>query len=182
MVPPRPSTAIALIITSNLWHCSRLPTEGCSCYLMSLLGRWHDAEDVLQRASVLMWQKFDTFERGTDFVAWASTIAFLRGEELSTTVRAFAAPVRRRLAGDTVAERLADLPQQEDRMAALQLCLEQLGATERDLLQMAYEKHGRRGGVGRPPESRAADALQQTESHPSPARRCVQRRLTEDHA
>lgn len=25
-------------------------------YLLSLLGRWHDAQDVLQRASVLIWQ------------------------------------------------------------------------------------------------------------------------------
>lgn len=31
-------------------------------YLLSLLGRWHDAQDVLQRASLLMWQKFGSFE------------------------------------------------------------------------------------------------------------------------
>ena len=37
-------------------------------YLLSLLGRWHDAQDVLQRVSLLMWQKFESFEQGTDFV------------------------------------------------------------------------------------------------------------------
>ena len=48
-------------------------------YLLSLLGRWHDAQDVLQRASLLMWQKFGSFESGTDFMAWASTICLLIG-------------------------------------------------------------------------------------------------------
>ena len=37
-------------------------------YLLSLLGRWHDAPDMLQRASVLMWQKLSSFLRGTDFM------------------------------------------------------------------------------------------------------------------
>ena len=45
-------------------------------YLVSLLGNRHDAEDVLQRACVTMWRKFETFERGTKFAAWASTVAF----------------------------------------------------------------------------------------------------------
>lgn len=45
-------------------------------YVMSLLGNRHDAEDVLQRASVVMWRRFGTFELGTDFIAWATTVAF----------------------------------------------------------------------------------------------------------
>ena len=31
-------------------------------YLVSLLRNRHDAEDVLQRASVTMWRRFETFE------------------------------------------------------------------------------------------------------------------------
>ena len=45
-------------------------------YVLSLVANRHDAEDVLQRASVVMWKRFGTFESGTDFVAWATTIAF----------------------------------------------------------------------------------------------------------
>src|SRR4051812_48894621 len=54
-------------------------------YLVSLLGNRHDAEDVLQRASVTLWRKFETFELDSspppekvvaDFLAWASTVAF----------------------------------------------------------------------------------------------------------
>jgi hypothetical protein len=45
-------------------------------YCMSLVGRRHDAEDVLQKASLTMWQKFAGFTLGTDFLAWATTICF----------------------------------------------------------------------------------------------------------
>jgi RNA polymerase sigma-70 factor (ECF subfamily) len=44
-------------------------------YLMSLVANRHDAEDVLQRASLVMWRRFSTFESGTDFIAWATTVA-----------------------------------------------------------------------------------------------------------
>jgi RNA polymerase sigma-70 factor (ECF subfamily) len=55
-------------------------------YLLSLLGRWHDAEDVLQRASVLMWRKFGSFESGTDFTSWASTFCFYEAKNFQRTV------------------------------------------------------------------------------------------------
>jgi RNA polymerase sigma factor (sigma-70 family) len=45
-------------------------------YVTSLVANRHDAEDVMQRASVVMWKRFGTFESGTDFVAWATTVAF----------------------------------------------------------------------------------------------------------
>ena len=48
----------------------------CLRFASRMLGNRHDAEDVLQRASVVMWKRFGTFESGTDFVAWATTIAF----------------------------------------------------------------------------------------------------------
>lgn len=44
--------------------------------MISRLGIRHDAEDALQRASVVMWLRSTTFEPGTDFIAWATTVAF----------------------------------------------------------------------------------------------------------
>ena len=34
-----------------------------------------DSEDIMQEATALMWEKFDQFEPGTNFLAWALTIA-----------------------------------------------------------------------------------------------------------
>jgi RNA polymerase sigma-70 factor (ECF subfamily) len=45
-------------------------------YLLTLLPQWHDAEEILQETSVVLWRSFDQFEPGTNFLAWARTIAF----------------------------------------------------------------------------------------------------------
>jgi RNA polymerase sigma-70 factor, ECF subfamily len=116
-------------------------------YLLSLLGRWHDAQDVLQRASLLMWKKFDGFETGTDFVAWASTVCFYEAKTFQrTTSRS-----RLHFDDDLLAllsdERLEDLKHHEGRMAALEQCLAALRPEERDLLQVSCAAHGGISGL-----------------------------------
>jgi RNA polymerase sigma-70 factor, ECF subfamily len=44
-------------------------------YIHALLLDWNDAEDVFQDSCVVLWQKFDEFQPGTNFVAWALRIA-----------------------------------------------------------------------------------------------------------
>ena len=34
-----------------------------------------DADDIMQETATVMWEKFHEYERGTDFAAWAVTIA-----------------------------------------------------------------------------------------------------------
>ena len=41
-------------------------------YINALLLNWNDAEDVFQDSCVVLWQKFDEFRPGTNFLAWAS--------------------------------------------------------------------------------------------------------------
>ncbi len=151
-------------------------------YLLSLLGRWHDAEDVLQRASLLMWQKFDAFECGSDFVAWASTICFYEARNFQRL------SARSPLAWDadlleTLAEeRLADLAQQERRMVALEGCLRKLPRDQREVLRAAYTAHGAiielAGQVNRAPRT-----LYNKLQHPRRAlAECVLRQLRENRA
>jgi RNA polymerase sigma-70 factor (ECF subfamily) len=44
-------------------------------YLMSLLGNVHD---VLQETNLVLWRKIDGFEPGTDFAAWARSVAYFQ--------------------------------------------------------------------------------------------------------
>src|SRR3954468_20850609 len=44
-------------------------------FLLALVPDWSDAEDLLQETSVVMWRKLYNFEPGTDFAAWALSIA-----------------------------------------------------------------------------------------------------------
>lgn len=111
-------------------------------YLVSLLGNLQDAEDVMQRASVTMWQKFEVFESGTDFVAWASTIAFYEARNFqrlqSRSRLVFSDDLLKVLAE----ERLKDVVNVDPRHDALNECLRELDEPSRKLLEAAYLEAG----------------------------------------
>src|SRR4029078_2648600 len=44
-------------------------------YLLTLLSNYSDAEEVMQRTSVVLWRKFDEFEPSGDFARWACGVA-----------------------------------------------------------------------------------------------------------
>lgn len=44
-------------------------------FILGMIPNWNDAQDVMQETSRILWEKFHTFEEGSDFVAWAVTIA-----------------------------------------------------------------------------------------------------------
>lgn len=111
-------------------------------YLLALLGRWHDAQDVLQRASLLMWQKFGTFESGTDFVAWASTFCFYEAKHFQRTVSRSATHFDTDLIALLAEERVTDLKFQEHRFVSLESCLQSLGGNDRALLRASCSGHG----------------------------------------
>ncbi len=41
----------------------------------ALIPLWNDAEDVLQDTRTRLWEQFDQFEPGSNFAAWARTVA-----------------------------------------------------------------------------------------------------------
>src|SRR4029453_14169891 len=47
-------------------------------YIYVLVPNRADAEDLLQETSLVICEKFHEFRAGTDFVAWASQIAYWR--------------------------------------------------------------------------------------------------------
>ena len=44
-------------------------------FIYSLVHTTADAEDLFQETCLVLWEKFEQFEPGTDFVAWACTTA-----------------------------------------------------------------------------------------------------------
>ena len=47
-------------------------------YIFSLARNLQDTEDLFQQTAIAMWEKFDQFEQGTNFAAWACTMARFR--------------------------------------------------------------------------------------------------------
>jgi len=107
-------------------------------YLFSLLPHRPDAEDVFQRTSLVLWQKFDQWEPGSDFLSWACSVAFYEARNFiriaSRDRLRFGEAVLESLAKD----RAATLRRRDERVAALQQCLSRLDRDERELLQRAY--------------------------------------------
>jgi RNA polymerase sigma-70 factor (ECF subfamily) len=107
-------------------------------YIFSLLPSAADADDVLQETNIVVWQKFDRFQPGTDFRAWVFRIAYFE-------VRKFYE--RRRRVGVSFSEKLLDqlslaYQQSEDVLEGqrnrLSDCVEKLRPNDRELVRRVY--------------------------------------------
>lgn len=109
-------------------------------FIRSLLPSHRDADEVLQQAAIVIWRKFDQFDPETNFMKWACVVA--RFEALA---------YRRKMARDRLVfrEDVFDLiaeegaEEHEQRAAeerALESCLEELPAKQRDFVTLAYTR------------------------------------------
>lgn len=112
--------------------------ERLYAYIYSLLPHHADAEDVFQRCSLLLWRKFDQFERDGSFIAWACGVAFYEVRNFIRTANRDRLQFDQDLVAQLAEARLKSLEQNEDRLAALKGCLENLSRQERDLVGWAY--------------------------------------------
>jgi len=146
-------------------------------YIYGLLHNHNDADDVFQRTSLVLWQKFDKFEPETDFVAWACRIAYLQTCNFVRTAGRDRLQFSNELL-EILADERTEYQQESSRRAlALRDCIEQLSLRHRNLIKQAY---GEEGAVGRLAEN-LGRAVQTVYNQLSRIRRvlfrCVERRL-----
>jgi len=128
-------------------------------YILTLLPHRADADDVLQEASLVMWDKFDENHPPDDFAAWGCRIAYFKvldfhKKSQRSRVR-FSQAMLERVA-ETAVEQAGTL-QLDTRSAALSDCIEKLPPRDRDLL-------GRRFAQGATTRSAAADVGRSVEA------------------
>ena len=106
-------------------------------FIYTLIPDHNDAEDVFQDTSIVLWNKFQEFDRDQPFMPWACGFAF-------NTARNFVrADGRDRLAfSDSLlaviaTERTDTAELDQDRMKTLNTCIEKLTTKERTLLGQA---------------------------------------------
>ena len=118
----------------GLWS---LHARRVHAYILTLVYNLADAEDIFQETSATLWEKFDEFEPGTDFGAWAVKIAYFK-------VRNW---MQKRRPLELVDETLLDLLAQESlalddmldaRFEALSKCLAKLSVSDRRLIEARY--------------------------------------------
>lgn len=110
-------------------------------YILSLLPQADVAHDVLQETNLELWRKRESFEPGTDFMAWACRLAYFAvlrhvrdkgrdrhhfDEQLIDDL----APAAQRVSSDL-----------DTRLEALRRCMENLPEAHRRLLHQRYHEN-----------------------------------------
>ena len=134
---PESSERMAQFVELYSQHYPRL-----QYYLMALLPTSHDAADVLQETSLVLWKKFGSFEMGTNFFAWACKIARLQAlkqyERAGRSAKLFDASVLEKLS----VEAAAAATEPAVPLEVLDACLDNLVEADQILIRRRYEPGG----------------------------------------
>jgi len=111
-------------------------------YVRALVPNWSDVDDIIQETASVLWAKFDQFERGTNFPAWAMRIAHNQVLNYCKTRKkdklCFSEAAMESLAQLSVS-RDANL---DERLSALKQCLDKLNSNEQMLIELRYRPGG----------------------------------------
>lgn len=114
--------------------------KGVFAYILSSVHHYADANDLFQETATVLWQKFDEFDQGTNFQAWAISIA-------RNMVRSyFNRHKRSRLQfDDNLVKKIEDqtvskLRNHDSRVESLKKCFEKLSDSNRQLMKLRYEQ------------------------------------------
>ena len=108
-------------------------------FIFTLVQDYAKTDDILQDVAELLWKKFDSFELGTDFGAWAMRVARFKVLEWRRSQQQLVLPIEEKLLSTLAAkaeqtQASADLGRQE----ALEDCLQRLEPRDRELIHQRY--------------------------------------------
>lgn len=110
-------------------------------YIITMIPRIYDADDIMQDVRLTMWKKFETFELGTNFKAWALQIAYYKimdfrkrkgreNKKLMFTDEFF----------DAVADASKKMnPEENDKRQSLLSCVSKLQEPHKQIISMRYK-------------------------------------------
>lgn len=109
-------------------------------FIFALIHDHAAANDVLQEVSAVLWRKFDRFEPGTDFGAWAMSIARLAVFEWRRAQKNLPLQLDDEQLTLLADEAMAVGCEFESRREALRCCLEKLAGRDRELIEARYHE------------------------------------------
>jgi RNA polymerase sigma-70 factor (ECF subfamily) len=107
-------------------------------YIVTLLAGHQDADDLLQETAGVLWRKFDEFQRGTSFYAWACKTAYLLILEYRRRKGREALAIDRDVLNTLATTVVEDDATDEIRITALEHCLAKLTPHDRQLIDRFY--------------------------------------------
>lgn len=97
-----------------------------------------DAEDVFQQTSVTMWEKFGDFQPGTNFLAWARSIARLKALAFLRTKGRDRVSFSETLIDQIASQSPVSSSSDEATLRALASCQKKLSSADQKLLALCY--------------------------------------------
>jgi RNA polymerase sigma-70 factor, ECF subfamily len=124
-------------ITEFVSHFTQCEAE-IQAFVFMLLPHWSDAEDVVQRTRIILWQKFAQFQPGSSFKAWALQVARFEVGNFRRTQRS-----DRHCFDDQLVESLADVrtslvDELDRRRTVLDQCMRKLRPSDRQIIRHCY--------------------------------------------
>ena len=110
-------------------------------FLYMMLHNENDAEDIQQETAAAMWEEFENFKEGTNFTAWAITIA--RNKAINFIKKNSRS---RALLRDEFYTRITeyiknDKDDYSDRASAMRDCVKKLEESDQKILKMRYDSN-----------------------------------------
>jgi RNA polymerase sigma-70 factor (ECF subfamily) len=107
-------------------------------YILSLVPYRTEAEEILQEASLLIWQKRHEFELGTNFRAWAYQFAYHAVLKFRTRKHRYSKLFSDELVENLASESVGRGESAESRQQALEKCMATLHASDQRLVSLRY--------------------------------------------
>lgn len=106
-------------------------------YILTLLLNQSDADEVYQETSIVLWEKFDDYQAGTNFQAWACRIAFFEVRNFRRKHKR-SVPLSNEVIELVAEDTLSMAGHLDDRQQALEGCLGKLPVKDRELIRHRY--------------------------------------------
>ncbi len=107
-------------------------------FIISLVPGSPDVADILQETNLVLWDKREQFEEGSNFIAWAFRIAQFEVMKLRTKMRKENQLQFSKELMEIMAETTPPGPVHEDYLNALENCIGKLDTKQQDLIRHRY--------------------------------------------
>ena len=110
-------------------------------YILMLVANHNNADDIMQETSILMYEKFNVFEIGTDFLAWAKKIAKYKTLEYLRKQKREKVVFNQEIVELIDIESKSDSQTREEWLETLRNCVSGLSGNDRELLHIRYHEN-----------------------------------------
>lgn len=107
-------------------------------YVVALVPSLQDAQEIVQQTAIVLWEKFDDYDRARPFAPWACRFALNAARQWMDRRQRWARLLEGDLADELMRRREQLRPELDEKLSHLEHCLRKLPEGERNLIESYY--------------------------------------------